>query len=138
MSENASIGTVVISISANDSDEGKNAEITYDLDSPGGFFKIDQTTGEIKLLRELDREKSPIHYITVYARDNGDNILSSTSTLTVTVTDINDNSPKFNLSEMTVSVEENNDCTTAILKLNATDADEDNTQNSQITYTIVR
>lgn len=125
-------------ISATDPDEGKNAEITYDLDSVGGFFKMNQTTGEITTLRSLDRETDSSHTIIVYARDNGDTIQSVSETITVTVTDVNDNSPVFSQSEVVESFNENQACSTSIMTITATDADQPNHQNSQITYSIKR
>lgn len=136
VSEGVKTGSNVYTISATDPDEGKNAEITYDLDSVGGFFKMNQTTGEITTLRSLDRETDSSHTIIVYARDNGDTIQSVSETITVTVTDVNDNSPVFSQSEVVVSFNESQACSTSIMTITATDADQPNHQNSQITYSI--
>jgi hypothetical protein len=65
------------------------------IHSDGGYFRINQTTGEITISKNLDREMNATHKPIVYARDNGDNILSSSVTVTISVNDINDNPTLF-------------------------------------------
>lgn len=136
--ENSVVGTNVGLMNATDADEGKNAKITYDLVNDGGYFRIDQITGNILVSRQLDREAVEIHHMTVYARDNGDNIRSSSTIVTVTVNDVNDNAPVFDQNQVTVSFKENRSCANSIMKISASDADKADTPNSQITYSLKR
>lgn len=74
----------------------------------------------------------------MYARDNGDNILSATATVTFTIEDVNDNPPVFEHDQITVDFDENKTCKNVITKLNAHDIDRPNTPNSQIVYSLKR
>ncbi|XP_071155009.1 protocadherin Fat 4-like isoform X2 [Mytilus edulis] len=134
--ENLLVATSVGNLTANDTDEGKNAKITFDLVSDGGYFRINQTTGNILVARQLDRETDETHRVTVYARDNGDNILSATATVTFTIEDVNDNPPVFEQDQITVDFDENKTCKNVITKLNAHDIDKPHTPNSQIVYSL--
>lgn len=136
--ENSQIGKSVGTISASDSDIGKNAQITYQIHSDGGYFRINQTTGEITISRNLDREMNATHKPIVYARDNGDNILSSSVTVTISVNDINDNAPFFSSDRIMVEFEENKSCSNNIITLSATDSDKPNSEYSRITYSLLR
>lgn len=136
--ENSQIGKSVGTISASDSDIGKNAQITYQIHSDGGYFRINQTTGEITISRNLDREMNATHKPIVYARDNGDNILSSSVTVTISVNDINDNAPFFSSDRIMVEFEENKSCSNNIATLSATDSDKPNSEYSRITYSLLR
>ena len=78
------------------------------------------------------------HTITVFARDNGENIRSATVSVTITVLDVNDNSPEFNQDEIVVEAVENTTCTNPITTIIATDLDEPGTDNSRIQYSIIR
>ena len=136
--ENSQIGKSVGTISASDSDIGKNAQITYQIHSDGGYFRINQTTGEITISKNLDREMNATHKPIVYARDNGDNILSSSVTVTISVNDINDNAPSFSSDRIMVEFEENKSCSNTITALSATDSDKPNSEYSRITYSLSR
>lgn len=136
--ENASVGTSVGFIVATDIDEGPNAMITFDLVSDGGYFRINQTTGNIIVSRQLDRETIEIHYVTVYARDNGNNIRHTSATVTVTIDDVNDNAPVFDQDQDSFEFEEHRPCSNPITVINASDADKVNTPNSQIRYSVTR
>ncbi|XP_071155012.1 protocadherin Fat 4-like isoform X2 [Mytilus edulis] len=136
--ESSSIGASIGRINATDSDEGKNAEITFDLVSnDGGPFRINQTTGEITVTGKLDRESSETYGVSVFARDNGISIRSSSMSVTITVLDENDNPPVFTIDELKVEFEENKDCSNQIATVSATDADKAGTINSQITYSLL-
>ncbi|XP_063420960.1 protocadherin Fat 4-like [Mytilus trossulus] len=138
VSEGSSIGASIGKMSATDIDEGKNAEITFDLVSNnGGPFRINQTTGEITVTGKLDRETSETYGVSVYARDNGISIRSSSMSVTITVLDVNDNPPVFTIDDLKVEFEENKDCSNQIATVIATDADKAGTSNSQITYSLL-
>ncbi|MFT7800284.1 protocadherin Fat 3-like [Arapaima gigas] len=105
--EGMPVGTRVIQVRALDPDWGSNGQVTYYLHSPAkpeieqflAEFTIDSKTGWITTLRELDYEMCPSFTFTVVAADLGEIISrSSTTVVTVTVADVNDNSPSFEKS----------------------------------------
>ena len=60
------------------------------------FFAIDESTGMISTKKELDRESEDRHVFRVLARDSSEfRPLTGTATITVRVTDFNDNRPTF-------------------------------------------
>lgn len=71
--------------------------IELDTTNSSQYFYIDQEEGTIFLKRPLDHELQEFHHFTVTATDMGVPSLSSTSHVWVTVVDVNDNPPKFEL-----------------------------------------
>ena len=71
----------------------------------------------------LDRETYPSIQLRVLAVDSGLPQLTSTAVVSVTVQDINDNSPVFLPYELQYSVREDDAPDTVICRLSATDAD---------------
>uniref|UniRef100_A0A3B3TF36 Protocadherin Fat 4 n=1 Tax=Paramormyrops kingsleyae TaxID=1676925 RepID=A0A3B3TF36_9TELE len=94
--ENLSPQRVVV-VSAVDHDSGPNGQIDYTIISGNNenCFVIDQSTGEIRTTRPLDREKTARFVLSVKATDQGTPPKSSTVDVIITVLDVNDNSPRF-------------------------------------------
>ncbi|XP_067010919.2 cadherin-87A [Anabrus simplex] len=116
--ENASIGTLVMTVKARDGDRGQPRKVTYELvTNPLGYFLLDPETGELRTARPLDKEALPdstgVLTIIVRAREmvNGsaisDVLTESTAELTVTIKDVNDEPPRFNRREYSTSIPEN-------------------------------
>ncbi|PSN37469.1 Cadherin-89D [Blattella germanica] len=82
-------------IHATDADLGAHALFNFTLHGVGSeLFNIDQTTGRVFVKGLLlDREEKATHVLQVVARDKGN--LKSEAKLTIHVTDVNDNAPKF-------------------------------------------
>ena len=57
--ENNEIGKSLTRIVANDLDDGKNGQIKYSLKSPNEYVAIDENTGELSLIKQIDAEKLP-------------------------------------------------------------------------------
>ncbi|XP_072051982.1 LOW QUALITY PROTEIN: neural-cadherin-like [Amphiura filiformis] len=132
--ENANEGRPVIQVSASDEDRGANAEITYGIETNENAilpFTITPSKGEIKISGRLDREAKSSYEISVTATDRGKNPLIGFCRFTITVTDINDNAPKFAFSEYRASLASNAPSQTVFLTIKAEDADE----TSNIEYT---
>ncbi|KAJ8271180.1 hypothetical protein COCON_G00100390 [Conger conger] len=91
--EHSSVGTVT----ATDADAGRNAElslfISQEEDEEEGMFFISNATGTIFCRRMLDREAQAVHRFGVIAVDGGDPPRSCSTTVTLFVTDKNDNPP---------------------------------------------
>ncbi|XP_074062845.1 protocadherin-11 X-linked-like [Macrotis lagotis] len=134
--ENNAPGAQLTKISATDADSGKNGEITYLIagDRPSAF-RLDNRTGILSAVEQLDREKKSKYTFTVTARDNGVPHLQSNATVTVTVLDQNDNSPTFTHSEYNFYVPENLPKHGTVGLITITDADSG--ENGAITLTIL-
>nr|XP_033796923.1 protocadherin-23 isoform X2 [Geotrypetes seraphini] len=86
---------VVGTVTAFDSDSGRNGQLSYFLLSDGKYFNINSQTGEIIDWVALDREKQTHHQLTVLVTDNGTPRHSSTTSVYILVSDLNDNPPCF-------------------------------------------
>ncbi|XP_039630290.1 protocadherin alpha-2-like isoform X20 [Polypterus senegalus] len=124
--------------SASDPDVGTNSLKSYTL-STNDFFNVDVQTSsdkgksiELLLKKALDREKEPNIHLVLTAIDGGKPSKSGTVLIIVEVLDTNDNAPVFTQSLYKASVYENAPAKTVIMRLNATDADED--LNGEVKY----
>uniref|UniRef100_K7EY04 Cadherin domain-containing protein n=1 Tax=Pelodiscus sinensis TaxID=13735 RepID=K7EY04_PELSI len=100
VAENAPAGTSVIRLHATDADAGFNAEIQYLFDpqvtpETKRLFALNSSTGLITVQGPLDREQAAVHKVTVLASDRGPT--PAQVTVTVRVTDVNDNAPAIHL-----------------------------------------
>ncbi|XP_066489067.1 protocadherin Fat 1 isoform X4 [Tiliqua scincoides] len=139
--ENMPAGTKVIEVKAIDQDSGINGQVTYKLDPTQDFeiiesFAINTETGWITTLKELDHEKQDKYTIAVIASDRGEKfLLSSTATIQVSVTDVNDNPPRFTAEIYKGTVSEDDPTGGVVAILSTTDADSEDT-NRQVNYFI--
>ncbi|KAL0131096.1 hypothetical protein PUN28_002587 [Cardiocondyla obscurior] len=126
VSEGAPIGTQLLRVYTTDVDEGLNGDVFYTLEDGNqhGQFTIDEATGQISLLKELDRETSDTYVLTVVAHDAGLEMrLSSSATVHIEVLDENDNVPRFVDNKLRISVLETTSTNTELLRFKATDND---------------
>ncbi|KAG7234873.1 hypothetical protein INR49_003683 [Caranx melampygus] len=132
LAENMPAGTTVIQVTANDPDTDSNGLVTYSLESlpdestadVTDVFSIDGERGWITTIRETDCEATRVYRFNVVATDHGgDNKLSSSVLVEVTVTDENDNPPKFSDDVYRGSVVENSGPGEVIVSMTTTDAD---------------
>ncbi|XP_067852463.1 cadherin-related family member 2 [Heptranchias perlo] len=103
--ENSAVGTSVFRVSAIDGDRGIKDEITYAIQSskPPGLFRINAQSGDIFVNALLNREElldfNTIVELQVMAKEKHLNIngtvSSANTSVSITVTDINDNTPSF-------------------------------------------
>ncbi|XP_043826311.1 protocadherin Fat 1 isoform X3 [Dromiciops gliroides] len=139
--ENLPGGSKVIQVKATDLDSGTNGQILYSLDQSQSLdviesFAIDMETGWITTLKELDHEKKDKYHITVVASDYGEKVqLSSTAVVEISVTDVNDNPPRFTAEIYKGTVSEDDPPGGVIAILSTTDADTEEI-NRQVTYYI--
>ncbi|XP_014481173.1 PREDICTED: cadherin-related tumor suppressor [Dinoponera quadriceps] len=137
ISEGAAIGTQLLRVYTTDADEGLNGDVFYSLEDGNqhGNFMIDEATGQISLVKELDRETFDSYVLTVVAHDAGlETRLSSSATVRVEVTDENDNVPRFVDNKPRISVLETAPINTELLRFKATDIDLNN--NSDLSFAI--
>ncbi|XP_047487091.1 putative neural-cadherin 2 [Penaeus chinensis] len=93
--EDVPVGRSLATFTASDRDQGGKGEVHYAIEpssDPGRRFAVD-STGRVRLQRGLDREASPHHTVLVLAMDRGEPPRTSTATLLITLSDINDNAP---------------------------------------------
>ncbi|CAJ0936120.1 unnamed protein product, partial [Mesorhabditis belari] len=127
VSEDIAVGTSFIQIMATDTDGGTNGIVDYFLNASGigaELFRLDRTSGTLRVNQKLDREKLPIITLPVYAKDRGSPPLSANSIITVMLQDVNDNPPKFSQSSYDLWIAENAPAGTLVGTLVATDPDE--------------
>uniref|UniRef100_A0A8V5GQH3 Cadherin EGF LAG seven-pass G-type receptor 2 n=1 Tax=Melopsittacus undulatus TaxID=13146 RepID=A0A8V5GQH3_MELUD len=132
--ENVPLGYSVIHVQAIDADSGDNSRLVYTLLETGaGFpFAINNSTGWIVVAAELDREAVDFYSFGVEAQDQGNPPMASSASVTVTVLDVNDNSPEFTQREYSARLNEDAAVGSSVLTVSAVDRD----ANSVITYQI--
>ncbi|KAM4592810.1 cadherin-8 isoform 1-T2 [Odontesthes bonariensis] len=102
--EMSAVGTPVTRITATDADDpvyGNSAKLVYSILEGQPYFSVDPNSATIKIaLHGMDREMREEYLVVIQAKDMGGHMggLSGTTTVTVTLTDINDNPPKFSKS----------------------------------------
>ena len=105
-------GAPVISVRATDADgTADNSNVIYSITAgnTGDVFHINESTGEITVAAgaELDFETTPSYTLTIGARDGldasgtDDTVVDTTTTVTITINDINDESPSVPNHEAT-------------------------------------
>ncbi|KAL8620285.1 hypothetical protein ACOMHN_042020 [Nucella lapillus] len=127
--------TSVITITATDKDAGHFGNITYTLNNARGLFSMDARSGAVTVASDqTDREREDRYYLMVVATDGGG--LQQTVPLTLTISDVNDNPPVFLRHQYDVILNEDSTEFSRNVTLQVTDADENGTDNSRVTYSI--
>ncbi|XP_018607242.2 protocadherin alpha-6-like isoform X12 [Scleropages formosus] len=135
--EDAKTGTGVALIMVSDKDVGKNGVVNCRSNQYLPFKLKSSYKNYYSLVVDgpLDRESSSQYNVTITATDEGTPPLSSTSVITVHVSDVNDNAPRFPEPVINVYVKENSQIGTVICTVSATDPDEN--ENARVSYTLV-
>uniref|UniRef100_A0A8C8BZ69 Cadherin domain-containing protein n=1 Tax=Oncorhynchus tshawytscha TaxID=74940 RepID=A0A8C8BZ69_ONCTS len=97
VTENNKPGVSVCTVTARDPDWRQNGTVIYSI-LPGevsSFLSVNGDTGVIHAVRSFDYEQFRSFKVHVVARDNGSPPLSSNVTVSVFITDVNDNSPQI-------------------------------------------
>ncbi|XP_075054823.1 protocadherin Fat 3 isoform X5 [Mixophyes fleayi] len=125
ISEDASIGDSVVMVFAEDLDSPSNGHIHFSIvnGDQENQFTVDPGLGLIKVKDKLDREQVSGYSLLIQARDSGFPPQSSTVTVNVDISDVNDNSPQFTPANYTAVIQENKPIGTSILQLVVTDKD---------------
>ncbi|XP_058502129.1 neural-cadherin-like [Solea solea] len=133
--ENADVGLTVVTVGANDEDEGANAKLRYQITSgnKGGVFDIEPEVGTIFIAQPLDYEQQKRYKLLVLASDGK---WEDYAAVVVTVVNKNDEAPVFSMNEYYGSVTEELDGSPVfVLQVTATDPDKDADQGA-IRYSI--
>ena len=76
ISENLPMNSIVMQVHATDDDQGVNGEITYYLLNGDNCFQIDQITGNVRVICQLDYEMKTNYQLEIEARDDGEGVKS--------------------------------------------------------------
>ncbi|XP_061576557.1 protocadherin Fat 4 [Cololabis saira] len=135
--EDLPVGSVIGKIQAEDMDHGPNGAVMYFINPENHHLPltVDEVSGLLLLVGELDFEKESIYNFFVTGSDGGWISKSGMINVTVIVMDVNDNPPVFSSSEYTISVPENSEIGTNVF--NAKAADKDSGASAEITYSFI-
>ncbi|XP_045080624.1 uncharacterized protein LOC121581119 isoform X2 [Coregonus clupeaformis] len=139
--EMANIGTSIIQVTATDADDptyGNSARLVYTLVQGQQFFSVDPQTGILRTaVPDMDRETQDRYLVVLQAKDMGGHLggLSGTTTVTVRLSDVNDNPPRFTQSMWSFSVSELAVPGAEVGRISATDTDLGD--NAKLEYTIL-
>ncbi|XP_070693489.1 protocadherin gamma-A11-like [Pempheris klunzingeri] len=149
VSENNKAGSTLCSVAARDPDWRQNGTVIYSLlagevqGAPvSSYVSVNGDTGVIHAVRSFDYEQLRSFKVQVMARDNGSPPLSSNVTVSVFISDVNDNSPQIlyptpeGNSFMTELVPKAAHGGSLVSKVIAVDADSG--QNAWLSYHIVK
>ncbi|XP_078085442.1 cadherin-6-like isoform X1 [Mustelus asterias] len=139
--EMSAVGTSVIQVIATDADDptyGYSAQVAYSILQGQPYFSVEPKTGIIRTaLLNMDREAKEQYQVIIQAKDMGGQMggLSGTTSVNITLTDVNDNPPRFPQSVYQMSVKESSREGSAVGRIKAYDADIG--ENAEITYRII-
>lgn len=133
--ESVPVGYNIVRVQAYDADEGRNAEITYTIAEREENFPlaVDPRTGWIHTTKALDREETSRYSFQVTAIDGGVPPRSASTSVVITIQDVNDNDPTFSPNYYEATVAEDQSPGTPVTTVTATDPDEDPRLHYEIT-----
>uniref|UniRef100_A0A8D0H422 Cadherin-22 n=1 Tax=Sphenodon punctatus TaxID=8508 RepID=A0A8D0H422_SPHPU len=140
VAELAPIGTSVMQVTASDADDpsyGSSARVVYSVLEGEQHFTVDSKTGVIRTaVANLDRETQDRYEVVIRATDMAGQLggLSGSTTVTIVITDVNDNPPRFPQKMYQFSIAETAPMGTPIGRVKAEDSDVG--ENTDMTYQI--
>ncbi|XP_045903065.1 protocadherin Fat 4-like isoform X1 [Micropterus dolomieu] len=118
-------------IRAQDGDTGINVSLTYSISavSPDKYqtnFNIKSSTGVVSVVTAIDREEmnSNVISVSIKAAQADDSVKTADAVVSVTVEDVNDNAPKFDKSNYSLTLQENFPLDAVLFKAVVTDLDQ--------------
>ncbi|XP_041845380.1 protocadherin gamma-C5-like isoform X19 [Melanotaenia boesemani] len=135
--EDSRSGTVVALLSVRDLDSGNNSKVSLRLPRGSSFSLKPSFSNNYALVTNapLDRENFSEYNIEITATDSGAPPLSSSKIIPVSITDVNDNPPKFTQPSYNVYVKENRVPGSILYSVSASDLDSG--ENAKISYSIL-
>ncbi|KAK3610664.1 hypothetical protein CHS0354_028046 [Potamilus streckersoni] len=133
--ETARPGASVAEINAKDADATyKNSEISFAIEPGRVDFQINSSTGIVSVGpgANFDRDAMNSYNLTIIAIDHGAYPHTATTTLKVTIEDVNNKSPRFQMPNYAVEVHEDMPVGSLVINCNANDTDE----NASLRYII--
>ncbi|XP_057712774.1 cadherin-6-like isoform X1 [Corythoichthys intestinalis] len=141
--EHSDIGTSVLCVTATDADDdmyGNSAKLVYSLKKGQPYFSVDPNTGVIRTAlgpADMDREQREIYQVVIQAKDMAGHRggLTGTTVVNISLTDVNDNPPRFTQSIYQLRVPELSRAGTEVGRITATDKDVG--RNAEMRFTII-
>ncbi|XP_071390598.1 cadherin-6-like [Centroberyx affinis] len=141
--ERSDIGTSVIQVTATDADDsmyGNSAKLVYSISQGHPYFSVDPNTGVIRTALgpgDMDREQREHYQVVIEAKDMAGQRggLTGTTVVNISLTDVNDNPPRFTQSIYQFSVPESSKSGAPVGRIQATDKDIG--KNAEMFFTIV-
>uniref|UniRef100_A0A3P8XFA4 Cadherin-12 n=1 Tax=Esox lucius TaxID=8010 RepID=A0A3P8XFA4_ESOLU len=137
--EMSPVGTYVMQVTATDADDptyGNSARVVYSILHGQPYFSVDPKTGIIRTaLPNMDREVKEQYQVLIQAKDMGGQLggLAGTTTVNITLSDVNDNPPRFSKSKRVIP--ESSAVGSAVGRIKAHDLDIG--KNAEVEYNIV-
>lgn len=108
IAETTSVGSVICTVRATDSDYSTDGEVKYVQGVYSNLWNLDPITGEITLAKTLNYENVTAHEILIEARDQSATLpKTATATVIVNVTDVSDEAPSCESYSFVVNLFEN-------------------------------
>ncbi|XP_030621954.1 protocadherin-11 X-linked [Chanos chanos] len=136
LSENAPLNTKIALITVTDRDADLNGKVTCytDHDVPFRLKPVFNDQFLLETAAPLDYETTREYAIKIVASDSGKPPLNTSAMVLIKIKDENDNAPIFPQPEIQLSIPENNDPGTQLIKISAVDADSGS--NAEIIYSL--
>ncbi|XP_057189774.1 cadherin-2 isoform X1 [Triplophysa rosa] len=125
------------------SDNDERVSLRYSVTGPGAdqpptsVFSIDPVSGQLSVLKPLDREHLPSFNLRAHAVDLNGNQVENPIDIMIHVIDMNDNRPEFIQQIWNGSVPEGSKPGTSVITVTSVDKDDPKTPNGQLRYKIV-
>lgn len=124
LEESTLVNTQFHTLTATDSDSGRNADLIYNITRGNGDGKFGIfPDGKLYIAKQLDRETRDLYKLTIMAEDHGVLIRTSEVNVTIHILDSNDNRPRFLNQTYSFYVSENDRPGQKIGAVKASDAD---------------
>ena len=139
--ESTGSDTLITQVTAKDGDTtAVSGNIVFEIDklsSGYDYFKIDKATGKVSTNdKGFDFETQRTYELSIFAQDSGSPSLRSKDVvkLVIKISDVNDQPPVFANKLYEVTITEAAQGNQKLVQVAATDADEPNTERSQLTF----
>ncbi|KAI5104733.1 cadherin-2 precursor, partial [Silurus meridionalis] len=125
------------------SDHDNKVNLRYSVTGPGadqpptGIFSIDPISGELTVLKPLDREHIANFHLRAHAVDLNGNQVENPIDIVINVIDMNDNRPEFVHQIWNGTVPEGSRPGTSVMTVTSEDKDDPRTHNGQLRYKIL-
>ncbi|XP_041956045.1 cadherin-10a [Alosa sapidissima] len=139
--EMTAVGTPVMQVTATDADDssyGNSAKLVYSILQGQPYFSVEPDSGWIKIaLPNMDREVREKYQVVIQAKDMAGQMggLSGTTTVNITLTDVNDSPPRFSSSSYHLSILESTEVGSTVGRIKAKDGDAG--ENAEMEYSII-
>ncbi|KAJ8267949.1 hypothetical protein COCON_G00131210 [Conger conger] len=127
--EMSDVGTSVMEVTAIDADDatyGNSAKLVFSILQGQPYFSVDPESGEIRTaLPNMNREMREHYQVVIQAKDMAGQMggLTGTTTVNITLTDVNNSPPRFPHSSYHLSVSESAGIGSTVGRIKAADGD---------------